>query len=187
MFLLDGITLRPLEPADIPLLYPWHQDYELDMFTSWAPRQSLEQFVKRYEERILEPDEDVITFGIQFEGRLVGRISLELIDRDHRRASVGLVIGDRSVWGRGVGRTALRIMVDFAFTLENLERVYAEVYGFNLRSLRLMTTVGFQQEGVLRGHEVQLGVRQDLLVFGLLREEFYERYPTIFPVPRSEY
>jgi hypothetical protein len=63
MFSLDGITLRPLEPAEIPLLYPWHVDYELDMFTFWAPRRSLEHFVKRYEERILEPDEGVITFA----------------------------------------------------------------------------------------------------------------------------
>ncbi len=64
-----------------------------------------------------------------------------------------------------------------------LERVYAEVYGFNTRSRRLMERVGFQQEGILRQHEIHNGVRQDMYIFGMLKPEFYHRYETIFTLP----
>lgn len=93
---------------------------------------------------------------------------------------VGIVVGEKRLWGRGIASNALRILLDYAFTVKNLERVYAEVYGFNQRSLRLMEHIGFQKEGVLHQHELHNGVRQDLHVFGMLKPEFYQKYETIF-------
>ncbi|HYF91434.1 MAG TPA: GNAT family protein [Symbiobacteriaceae bacterium] len=183
MFTRDGVTLRPLEPSDIETMYPWHLDYELDLLSSWGPRRSYAQFEKRWESKMLEPDDDMVYFGVVYEDRLVGRVQLALIDREQRRAAVGIVIGDRSVWSRGVGRTALRILYDYAFSVENLERLYAEVYGFNTRSLRLMTASGMKGEGILLGHELHNGGRQDVHVFGLLRDTFYREYDTMFRIP----
>ena len=64
--------------------------------------------------------------------------------------------------------------------MKGLERVYAEVFSFNQRSQKLMEHVGFQQEGLLRQHDIHNGVRQDKYIFGMLRTEFYEKYETIF-------
>lgn len=183
MFTRDHVTLRPLEPADIETMYPWHLDYELDIYSSWGTRRSYALFEKRWETKILEPDDDMIYFGIVFENRLVGRLQLALIDREQRRAAVGILIGDRSVWGRRIGQTALRMVFDYAFTVENLERLYAEVYGFNTRSLRVMAAAGMKGEGILRGHELHNGARHDLHIFGLLRDEFYKEYDTMFSLP----
>ena len=122
-------------------------------------------------------------FGIEVENRLVGYVQLAMIDYRERRAAAGILIGDKAVWGRGIARTALRILLDYAFTVRGLERVYAEVYSFNTRSLRLMERVGFQLEGILRQHEFHNGARQDMHVFGILKSEFYERYETLFKLP----
>ena len=121
--------------------------------------------------------------GIEFEGQLVGYVQLALIDDHERRAAVGILVGEKRMWGRGIGRTALRILLDYAFTVRNLERAYAEVYGFNQRSLRLMEHVGFQKEGVLRQHEIHNGARQDMHFFGMLKAEFYQKYETLFKLP----
>jgi RimJ/RimL family protein N-acetyltransferase len=122
-------------------------------------------------------------FGIVVEGRLVGYVQLAEIDQVQQRAKIGLLIGEKELWGRGIGSTALRLMLDYAFTGEGLERVSAEVYAFNERSLRLMERVGFQREGILRQHERHMGARQDMHIFGMLKPEFYQRYETIFPLP----
>ncbi|MBA2392272.1 MAG: GNAT family N-acetyltransferase [Ktedonobacteraceae bacterium] len=58
--------------------------------------------------------------------------------------------------------------------------MYAEVYGFNTPSFRLMERVGFQREGILRQHEIHNGARQDMHIFGILKPEFYQRYQTLF-------
>lgn len=185
MFTRDGVTLRPLEPTDIETMYPWHLDYELDVYSSWGPRRSYAQFEKRWESKILEPDEDMVYFGVVYEDRLVGRVQLALIDREQRRAAIGIIIGDRSVWGRGVGQTALRILFDYAFMVENLDRLYAEVYAFNVRSHRVMEAAGMKFEGVLRGHELHNGARHDIHFYGILRDEFYASFETLYKLPQE--
>ena len=183
MFTLNGVTLRPLEFDDIETLYNWSVTLELEMLTGWGPRRSRAAYRQRFERRITEPENDFDMFGIMVEGRLVGNVQLALIDQKERRAAVGIVLGEKQVWGRGIGSTALRLLLDYAFTVRSLERVYAEVYGFNTRSRRLMERIGFQQEGILRQHEIHNGVRQDMYIFGMLKPEFYQRYETIFTLP----
>ena len=43
-----------------------------------------------------------------------------------------------------------------------------------------MERVGFQQEGMLRQHDIHNGARQDTYIFGMLKSEFYLKYETIF-------
>jgi len=183
MLALDGVTLRPVEVSDIHTLYAWSTDIELNVLAGWGRLRSRAAFQQKHEQRIREPEDDLIMLGVEREGMLVGYVQLALIDRIERRAAVAIVLGDRAMWGKGVGRTALRILADYAFAALNIERVYAEVYGFNHRSHRLMERVGFQREGVLRQHELHNGVRQDVHVFGLLKAKFYQRYPTLFQIP----
>jgi RimJ/RimL family protein N-acetyltransferase len=184
MFALHDVALRPLEPEDIDTLYRWNTDVTLEMLAGWGPRLSRSAFRTRQERRMAETREDLETFGVTFEERLVGYVQLALIDLSERRAACGIVLGDETVRGRGVGSIAIRLLLDYAFTVRNLERVYAESYGFNGRAHRLFESVGFQREGILRGHEIHNGARQDMHVFGMLKGEFYGRYESIFQPPQ---
>ena len=183
MFTLNNVILRYLEFDDIDTLYGWETDIELAIWSGWTIPRVHAAFRHKYEHRITEPEKDQEMLGIEFEGQLVGYVQLALIDYDERRAAVGILVGEKHMWGRGIGRIALRILLDYAFTVRNLERVYTEVYGFNQRSLRLMERVGFQKEGILRQHEIHNGARQDMHFFGMLKAEFYQKYETIFRLP----
>ena len=183
MFTYQEVTLRPLEMEDIDTFYKWDADIELNILSGWTPRRSKVRAQQFYEQHILEPPKNLEIFSILVERRLIGYLQLALIDREEKRADVGIVIGERQMWGRGIGSTALRILLDYAFTVVGLEKVSAGVYGFNTRSLRLMEHVGFQKEGMLRQHEIHNGVRQNLHVFGMLKSEFYQRYETLFRLP----
>ena len=180
MFTLGSVTLRPLEFDDIDTLYTWETDREINMLAGWSPVRSRTAFRDKYEHRITEPEEDLIMLAVLFEEQFVGYVQLALIDREERRAAVGVVIGEKSVRRRGVASTAIRILLDYAFTVQGLERVYAEVYGFNQHSQHLMQHIGFQHEGILRQHEFHNGARQDMHIFGILKPEFYQKYETIF-------
>lgn len=183
MFSLDGVTLRPLEFDDIDTLYAWDSDNELEMYAGWGRKRSRAAYRQRYERRITEPEDDLYMFGIAVDNRLVGYVQLAMIDTGNRHAATGIVLGAKEVWGRGIAHTALRILMDYAFTVQGLERIYAEVYTFNTRSKRLFERLGFQQEGILRQHEFHNGSLQDMYVFGMLKPEFYHRYETIFKLP----
>jgi RimJ/RimL family protein N-acetyltransferase len=186
MFTINNVTLRYLEFKDIDTLYSWETDIELALWSGWTIPRIYAAFRHKYEQRLTEPEKDLEMLGIEFEGILVGYVQLFFIDEYERRAEVGVLVGEKSLWGRGIASTALRIILDYAFTVRNLERVYAEVYGFNQRSLRLMERVGFQKEGILRQHEIHNGVRQDMHFFGMLKTEFYQKYETIFKLPEGQ-
>ena len=185
MFTADGVTVRPLDLADRAPMYRWYLDGTADRFSGWSKRISRDAFDLKWERLILDPPSGIILFAIDVADACVGRIELARIDRDNRHAAVGLLVGETSQWGKGIGAAALRLVADVAFSIENLERLYAHVFGFNTRSRRLMLRVGFQAEGVLRRHELHNGLRQDMHVFGLLREEFYATNGTLFPLPAA--
>ena len=63
-------------------------------------------------------------------------------------------------------------MLQQAFDVLNLERVYLFVADYNARARNLYTTSGFKHEGTLRHHVALDGRYYDLLVMGLLRSEF---------------
>ena len=179
----NGVTIRPLELDDLDKLFAWHQDAEIDAWSGWSPRMSRARFFHRYEDLVREPPEDFVLFGIEHDGSLVGYIELAEISRISRRAAMGFVVGERTQRRQGVATNAVVLMLDYGFSLEDLDRVYAEVYPFNRASRELLLKVGFQHEGTLREHEVHQGVRRDLAVYGILRDEFYGRYVSVLPNP----
>ena len=104
---------------------------------------------------------------------LIGSASLRRHARD-RRAELGYWLGADS-WGRGYATEAGRALVDFGFGELALERVYAQVIAGNDASCRVLEKLGMTYEGVRRSH-VRLGRRlHDLLLYGLLREEWRRR------------
>jgi RimJ/RimL family protein N-acetyltransferase len=181
---IDGISLRPFELDDVDTVYEWyHSNSELNIFSSWGNSISKSGFRSRMEQSIKSsPSADSVSFGIVFEGELIGRIVLERIDQGNRIASLGLNIGKKEIRGRGVGRIAARILVDYGFKAKNLEKIYGECYGFNIRAQRCLEAVGFEREGVLRKHELHNGERHDVHFFGLLKSDFYKRYETLFTI-----
>jgi RimJ/RimL family protein N-acetyltransferase len=63
-------------------------------------------------------------------------------------------------------------VVDHAFDVLDLDRITAEVFADNTRSVRLFEGVGFVREGVMRESIHRDGQRVDELIFGLLRHEW---------------
>jgi UDP-4-amino-4,6-dideoxy-N-acetyl-beta-L-altrosamine N-acetyltransferase len=85
-------------------------------------------------------------------GRSVGTIGLSHIDRAHRRAEYGILIGEPGSRGKGLAAEASRLLLGYAFGTLGLRRVYLHVLTRNEDALRLYRRVGFQLEGVLRQH-----------------------------------
>jgi ribosomal-protein-alanine N-acetyltransferase len=96
----------------------------------------------------------------------LGTCDLSDIDRKNRRAEVGFILG-REAWGQGYGLEAMRSVVAFAAST-GLRKLTARTHLGNRRSDALLEKLGFEQEGLLRGHIEKDGERRDCRVFGLL-------------------
>jgi [ribosomal protein S5]-alanine N-acetyltransferase len=100
------------------------------------------------------------------EAKFLGSCDLSEIDRWHRRAEVGFLLG-REAWGQGYALEAMQTVVAFA-AASGLRKLTARTHLGNRRSEALLEKLGFTEEGLLRGHILKDGERRDCRVFGLL-------------------
>lgn len=104
--------------------------------------------------------------------RLIGDIDLEVYNWTSRDAFVGLGIGEREFWGKGYGTDVMKVILLYAFTEINLQRVSLSVFEYNPRAIRCYEKVGFRHEGRQRQFLSREGKRWDLVFMGILREEW---------------
>ena len=73
--------------------------------------------------------------------------------------------------GRGYGTEAQRLLVRYLFAHTQVHRIEAETDVDNIAEQRALEKVGFQREGIMRGHSFRLGAWHDTARYGVLRGE----------------
>lgn len=109
-------------------------------------------FIERqgFQRSIIEsPPPELIRLGVILEDVLIGYVDLHG-DEPHRR-ELGFVIGERSRWGRGLGRLAAAACLDYGFDSLALREIWAEAVDGNQRSVRILQSLGLHETG--RGSE----------------------------------
>ena len=90
------------------------------------------------------------TFGIQFNGKLVGVIGL-VIQKDvyKKSAEIGYWIGE-PFWGNGIATKAVELITEYGFNQLALNRIYAGVFDYNITSMKVLKKNGYEKEGVFK-------------------------------------
>ena len=181
----EKVILRAITRDDMARFDEFGNDVEfaiLEGNVPWTPT-SLERRLARFEEELhRDPPTDRVGFAVEADGKLIGRIGLRDIDRVSGTAELGVAIGDREYWGRGYGRDAVRVLLRYAFLMQNLNRVWLRTGSSNERAIRCYRACGFVQEGILRQHDWSYGGRCDVVCMGILRDE-WEDGPNPRPLP----
>jgi RimJ/RimL family protein N-acetyltransferase len=104
---------------------------------------------------------------------LLGTMSLRRYARD-RRVELGYWLA-QPAWGHGLATEAAQAVVDFGFSGLGLARIYAQVLADNRASLRVLDKLGMVNEGVKRQHVLKGRRLHDVVLYGLLRDEWSRR------------
>jgi [ribosomal protein S5]-alanine N-acetyltransferase len=167
------LTLRYATAEDAPRLLELASDAAVTQWFSWGPYESLDQpeaYIAGLEGK-RERGELLDFLVVHPQAGPIGVTGLsELAVRD-RRATVGSWFG-REWWGSGANRESKAMITAVAFRHLELDRVTAWANTRNGRSQVALERVGFRREGVLRGWHRHGDARHDVVVFGMLREEW---------------
>lgn len=101
----------------------------------------------------------------------IGNIKLDQFDWVSRTCELGLLIGDKTSWGKGIGYEVCKLTLAYAFSDLNIRKVSLAVYANNPAAIRLYEKLGFVREGQLRKHIFEGGEYHDKYYMGIFREE----------------
>jgi RimJ/RimL family protein N-acetyltransferase len=168
----ERVILRALEREDLPRLLTFNNDIVVELAGGGDPPmpQSLARLQAEYEQRASSGGRDDANFAIEVEGKFIGIAGLFNFDHTAHTCELGIGIGDKDYWGRGYGREATRLLIEYAFRYRNFRKVWLRVHGSNERAQKAYLACGFVVEGRLRAHVYSNGNYDDLVIMGILRE-----------------
>ncbi len=102
--------------------------------------------------------------------RIISMISIDISKHEYKSGSIGYWLG-KKYWGKGIMKEALRLFVLMAFKRLNLNRIFAHVFHYNIRSSKLLENSGFTLEGRLRKYKKYRNRYIDMLIYSMLKEE----------------
>ncbi len=170
----EKVILRAMEREDLERLWQFNNDLEVELAGGGDPPmpQSLARLQAEFESKVSSGGRNGASFAIEADGQLIGQCSLFNFDDTAHTCELGIAIGDKAYWGKGYGREAVGLLLEYAFRYRNLRRVFLRTDGQNIRGQRAYRACGFVEEGRLRAHVYSNGAYDDLVFMGILRDEW---------------
>ena len=161
-------------------LFPLNTEHVTQQYVDWLNDPAVNRFLEsRFQRHTLESTQafvracdanpEQLFAGIRYRplgSAHVGNVKLDL-NRKHGLAEVGILIGEREIYGRGVASQAIMLISGIARRDLGLRRLTAGCYASNEGSVRAFVKAGFTVEGRRPGHFLLEGRPEDLILMGL--------------------
>ncbi|MCA0457910.1 MAG: GNAT family N-acetyltransferase [Chloroflexi bacterium] len=172
MFKGQNVLLRAVKREDMNRQWEFENDAHLHFLDGGKPRPStLDGLLAFYDNTLSKGEGEEMNFSIEVDAKYIGHCGLHNIDQTARSCELGIEIGDSDYWGKGYGREAVKLLLDYAFKHMHMNRVWLNTHSENERAIRCYRACGFVEEGRLRQHLWLNGRYVDRVIMGVLKDE----------------
>lgn len=161
-----------LSEEHLELVRKWRMDPEVSKYMYTNPKITHEQQKNWYEK--IKKDSTRRYWIIIADDEFVGVVNLYNIDLNNKRCSWAYYLGETSVRGKGVGKQIELNMLSYVFDDLGLNKLRCEVLAFNELVVKIHQKYGSKIEGRLQKHIYKNGEFYDVIVMGILKEEWDE-------------
>lgn len=129
--------------------------------------------IEQYVHNLFESKSDAF-FAIYHadDDAFIGTLRILNIDWHARTAEIGILIGDKNYWGKGLAKDAVSTACKYAFSTLSMHKLSASNLATNIAMCKCFERLGFQKEARLRKHNLVNGEYVDRIAYGLFRDEF---------------
>lgn len=174
----ERLVLRPLREADADGSYPeWLNDQRVCAGNSHGLFPYSREEARSFIAGAGGPGQLVLAIGLREDGRHIGNIALQRIHPTYRSAEFAILLGEMDCWGKGYAQEAGRLLIQHSFLRLNLHRVHCATFASNTGMIRLAQSLAMVEEGRRREAAFAAGKYEDVIEFGVLREDFLNRFP----------
>ena len=172
----ERLLLREFNLADWPAVNAYTSDPEVVKYMPFDPtsdaqtREHLSQCLATAAEqprRIYE-----LAVVLRAQNQLIGTATIALYPQERRHASFSYLL-HRKYWGHGYATEAMRMLINFGFSVLQLHRLEDTCDTRNLASARVMEKLGMRREGHLRETIWKDGQWYDEYIYAILVHEWF--------------
>ncbi|MFW6135296.1 MAG: GNAT family N-acetyltransferase [Chloroflexota bacterium] len=168
----ERVMLRPMREKDAELIVGWRNDPAIRKWLFSGDALTVESHLEWF--RRPKPDRLDYVICLRETKRPIGTVSFTRIECQEATAEVGILLGDRTQWGKGLATETYRRWLQFGFRDLELQYIYGRTLSTNHRNIRKNLRLGFCIEEILpdayrRGEELH-----DVVIMGLRREDARE-------------
>ena len=161
MIIGKKIYLRKLNIEDASIRYcNWLNDPEVNKYleTRKVTIEELRVYIKEKNEK-----NNCLLFGIfdKNKNEHIGNIKIEAF---HTGVHIGILIGEREYWNKGIGTEATKLLVKHAFDTLDIKSIYLGVIPQNKGAIRIYEKVGFKVKQIIPNGIDHDGIKYDKIV-----------------------
>ncbi len=171
----ERLILRKISAEDARDMYEYASRPETCKYLLWSPHSSLSytvsyiRFVQKQYSRGEYFDFAVV---LKETGKMIGTVGFVKYDTENSLVEVGYVLNSE-YHGNGYATEALEAVINFAFCELGVNRVEAKYIKENTASLRVMERCSMKSEGIQREKMIIKGVKQDIGMCAILKDEYF--------------
>ncbi len=172
MITLKGETvfLRALEPEDLEFIHAVENDESIwEVSNTQTPYSKflIKEYLEQAHKDIYEVKQLRLVIS-DYQDATLGLIDLFDFDFKNKRAGVGLLIKDSVNRGKGYGKEALELLVNYSFYHLALHQLYCNINEENINSVHLFENQGFKKIGVKKNWIYSNGLFKDEFMYQLI-------------------
>ncbi|MEV7150171.1 GNAT family protein [Streptomyces sp. NPDC093084] len=178
----ERVRLRAVEPEDWTAFLSFADDDGTPGSGRELPRSAESHRARAKEQAVAPGDDDLFRLAVEATatGELVGMVGSHRTGRRSGWFECEVTIGAEHR-RRGYAAEAVSLLLRFMFAERRYHKCLAAVLDHNRASLALFRRLGFTEEGRLREHIFAAGRHHDLVLMGMLVDEFDRRHATSGP------
>ncbi len=166
------VALRPIEPQEMGLVQQWYLECDPLTQTCRVPGLgSVDRAIKNAGERVQSQGDGDLAIVLRGTGTIVGRIRFFEVNPRNRSCEIGYIAAP-TARGQGYAREGVAVLLGYLFDGLGLNKVQAQTAAFNETSIKLLESLGFSRDAVLREHHLYKAVLHDDYVYSILAREW---------------
>lgn len=170
----DDTGLCLLSDVELKGNYPnWFNDQDVNQHNSHWSRPNTAKQVFQFVESLTHDTSKLVFAIYAIKDQVhIGNVSLQSIDPMNQMAEIAFLFGEKAYWGKGHAVIAANLIMQHGFRHLNLHRIYLGCLSKNIAMNKLAKKLGFVEEGLRRKSAFNNGEFQDVIEYGILKNEF---------------
>jgi len=168
----EKTILVPFKLKFLPAAWKWVKDKDVNRFLIAVPPKKWKDEVKWLRNSNKDKANRLFAILEKENKKHIGTCGFTKIDKINKKASLGIMIGDKNYWGKGYGTSTITSIQKYGFEKLGLNKIHLTVFTNNPRAQSCYKKCGFREVGLLKEENIKNGKFLDEILMEILKKDF---------------